>query len=198
MSGLSLALATSCTALLLEGCYKQCRNPKQAEFALELSNYVDPFRTGSWWKLSTSAGVVDSVTVFGYEENRQSGQEERDGECLYLPKRSFRLRATHTGGEFVRAEYESVKRDWSSLMMLSEVNGIKGTLQLSFAAADGFRDALQVDTTLGGTTYMDALVLESGDNRPNALATIILAKEIGLVAFTIGGEQYILVDYHIP
>jgi hypothetical protein len=193
-----VVLTTVSSALILGSCHKYCPNPRQIEFPSEPSSYVNPMQMGSWWTFISDQGDMDSLYLSAYQENRQSSREERNDECLYLPRRTFTLRSSRHGALFINASFWTISRDASSFSLRADNNGTISTLDWTYSVSEGFSIAELMDTTVAGVTYMHALVLSSNDTRPNALVSIVISKDIGPVCYSIGTTSFLLTNYSIP
>jgi len=195
---LALLGAVKATLLVvLASCHKQCKQPVQADYPAEMSAYVFPMRHSAWWSFTNNQGATDSLFVAAFHENLQSGKEEQDGECLYLPLRTFKITSARHGAGFLDAAYEMESRDAALMRITAEIAGTRTALSAGFHATEGFSFVEMQDTMINGTAR-PALILSSSDTRPNALNAIVLVKDVGIAAYTKGSENFMLTNFHVP
>lgn len=200
----ALRVAQLFTVLLVTGgivsCADRCRERERVPFHEIINAYCKPFKPGSWWVFGNSAGVQDSIYVYGYNENWQLDRGGRR-RCYEVPITTVSLRTTSIGasGAAHLTYYVSQEGTETAARFSSVLGGAGPSLAgFGYSTVDGMLSCSIIsDTIAGSSQYVDALLA----TRPEADAMIprlLLAKGIGIVGYMTQTDTFNLITHHVP
>lgn len=193
------ASAITCIMWLAAGCREQCKDPIVVTYPVQTNAYLKAYKPGSWWVYVSGSGTRDSVYLTDFKEYRDE-QSRRGGPCYVLPEVRYVIKsASMDETSELHARYGCVQEGTITSWHVAPTSNWPQTFGFGYHSAEGYSHAHVMDTTIGGTSYAQALSVRAGSSpEVRQLRSLCLAKDIGIVAYITATDTFTVTTYSIP